>query len=172
MNLLLLDDDTAAELQLEQVFEPTGVHIRSFLDPAQAVAALSEGSWVAVLVSLDLAEGTGTAFLEALRWVEGFDHIPVVLTSAFRSMLDEEVKLAKELSPEAMFMRKPVVPRRLLQALGDLEASSVNPIVEVRPVTEDLPELHTEDLELLDEGWLEPLDEPDSEEAETSVTVR
>ncbi len=166
MNLLLLDDDTQLRLQLEEAFAPERVGVVAQPDPSLAIAALGSGAWVGALVCLDGGEGAAVAFLEALSWVDGLD-IPVIVTSATRSIIDDEVKLARELWPDAIYLRKPVQLRRLRQLLGDLEPSSVRRAV----VDEDLPELATSDLELLDDAMIVEIEDSTVDEASEPTVI-
>jgi len=166
VNFLLLDDDTHLHLQLEEYLAGERVRVVAQPDPGLAIAALGSGSWVAAVVSLDCGEGASAAFLEALQWVDGLS-IPVVITSSTRSIIDPEVQLARELWPDAIFLRKPLQLRRLRQMLGDLEPSAV-----FRPVgVEELPELATSDLELLDDVMVVELEDSASEETVSEDTV-
>jgi DNA-binding NtrC family response regulator len=167
VKLLLLDDDTQLRLKLEDYLSAERIEIVAQPDPILAIGALGQDSWVGAVVCLDTGDGAATAFLEALTWVEGLD-IPVVITSATVGVLDEDYKLARELCPDAAFIRKPVQLRRLRQALGPLEASAVHQPVK-DPV--DLPTLETDDLKFLDDDCVVELLDSETMDSVSEPTV-
>lgn len=83
------------------------------------------------------------------------------------SDIGPELKLARELWPDAIFLRKPLQLRRLRQALGDLAPSAVLQTVG----EDDLPELGTADLELLDDVMIVELVDSVRDPASESTVI-
>ncbi len=107
MNLLLLDDDDDLGRLLEGVLEADGMWVVPFLDPAEAVTSVAEGSWLAAMVSLDLPDGQAQAFLGAISLLEE-PVPPVILVSSKLKDWDEAVDEARDLAKGALFLRKPI----------------------------------------------------------------
>ncbi len=121
MNLMLIDDDRDLARLLEDVLEADGIWVVPFDDPAEAISSLENGAWLAAMVSLDLPDDQGLAYLEAVSLMEG-ESPPVILISSKLREWDDAVEEARELADGGLFLRKPLPLLDLNDMLRDLRA--------------------------------------------------
>ncbi|MFC3606634.1 CHASE domain-containing protein [Stutzerimonas tarimensis] len=81
-SLLLLEADSEAAEQVLSVAHSQGLGVLRCRDEAQAVAALSERRFMAVIVDLDSAYFDGWAFYRRLRENPAYHQVPVVLLAS------------------------------------------------------------------------------------------
>lgn len=114
--LLLVEDEPALRTLLVRFLERAGYRLEAAGTAAEALAAYLESPhrFAAAVLDLTLPDMPGLALLDALRGVH--PTLPIVLTSGAAP----PVRSVALPGPEALFLQKPFLPARLVEALDAL----------------------------------------------------
>jgi EAL domain-containing protein (putative c-di-GMP-specific phosphodiesterase class I)/DNA-binding response OmpR family regulator len=119
LSVLVVDDDPMVQTLIDAILSATGMRVASALTKSDALHALSEHDYDAVLLDLDLPDGSGVDICRCIRTTIGHEYTPVLFLTGHT---------AREVAEEAFqaggndFIVKPfhvpVFAHRILQAIA------------------------------------------------------
>jgi PAS domain S-box-containing protein len=120
VNVLLIEDETAARAATQFLLEQRGAIVRSAMSAAQAREALNARRPDAIIADIGMPDEDGYGFLERLRQDEqerNLSAIPAIAVTAFARSEDRERALAAGFNEH---LPKPVDPEKLISVLAQL----------------------------------------------------
>ena len=111
-SILCVDDDPDVVALKKQILESGGHQVTACLSTEQAVHALSEQNFDAVVTDWRLGDGLGRAVVQSAK---AHTSVPVIVVSGF---VTEAFQAAEPLAD--LYLEKPVNPQELLKVLETL----------------------------------------------------
>ena len=113
--ILVVDDDGGIRRSLTEMLELDGCRVTSAADGEQALAALAETNFDAVLSDVVMPNMDGYDLHKAVR--ERYPGLPVLMMTAFHYDKDHIIKRSRIEGLNAVIFKKPVDPAQLRSAL-------------------------------------------------------
>jgi DNA-binding response OmpR family regulator len=111
-SILCVDDDPEVVALKKQILESAGHKVTACLSTEQAVQALSDQTFDAVVTDWRLGDGLGRAVVQSAK---AHASVPVIVVSGF---VTEAFQAAEPLAD--LYLEKPVNPQELLKVLETL----------------------------------------------------
>jgi PAS domain S-box-containing protein len=118
-SVMVVDDDIANRVMLENMLQSVGFVSRSYASGQEALKALDQSWPDLLLLDLKMPEMDGVEVLQRVRALEGGDKLPVVIVSA--SVLESEREATRSAGANA-FVSKPIHEEQLFAIIANLLA--------------------------------------------------
>ncbi len=115
--IAIVDDDPYIVEVFAVTFEHAGHSVLPFTDPQEALEKLPHLAPDIILLDLMMTPITGLQFLDEWRKLESLRDVPVIILSAWDVSSEDREKYASVI---ARVIRKPILPRALLETVREL----------------------------------------------------
>ncbi len=123
--ILIVDDEQTARHLLRYVLQLDGYHILSANDAYDAIKLLETGERPDLIISDVMMPGMlGPDLVQHLATLPEFEHVPVILVSAYHDL--------SRIGKTAAFVYKPYTPDALLSLVAELLAEPDPPVNSTR----------------------------------------
>jgi two-component system cell cycle response regulator len=117
--ILLIDDDELILLSLESLLESEGYEVVTASSGAEALKTASAQTFDVFILDVIMPGMSGFEVCTALRAMDTYGHVPIVMLTAKSTDADRERGLA---SGATRFLPKPIDPDKLLEILQSVLA--------------------------------------------------
>ncbi|RJO74031.1 MAG: response regulator [Myxococcales bacterium] len=114
--VLITDDDELVVLSLEALLTSEGFSVQSAVNGVEAMAKVSQETFDLIVLDVIMPGMTGFEICRAIRQLEGYKAVPIVMLTAKSSEADRQQGLKAGAS---RFLSKPIDPKQLVVALRE-----------------------------------------------------
>jgi DNA-binding response OmpR family regulator len=114
--VLLVEDDADIRVLFGMAFREAGFSVQEATDGLEAIAALQLDTFDAIILDLSMPRVDGVSALDTFKVMRNGADVPVITVTALD---DPAIKKRALESGAAVFLRKPVTPQQLVDAVRE-----------------------------------------------------